>query len=280
LPKRPGVVNRFGNSNREFLKMNANFASIKIGAAFIILGITSLVFSIYSSSQILAFIGLGLTFWGALFLLTTPKSYIEESFLVSAAIPEYSNFDKIIKEFRCVKKGYYIPAYPKDAQVPEHLEGFKNSVVFVSASKDFIMPSLEDVSQGKFWESHKKGVLLTPPGLGLLNQIQKQLKNPITKTNINDLCEILPRIIVQNFAVVKDLTMKVENENIHVVIKGSIFKNLYSIENSNSILFLGCPIISAIACLLAQSTGKTITIKGTTLYQDGLTIETTYQYAG
>jgi hypothetical protein len=79
----------------------------------------------------------------------------------------------------------------------------------------------------------------------------------------------------------KDLTMKAETENIHLTIKDSIYKNLYDTENKpKSILFLGCPIISAIACLLAQGSGKTITIKETIVSQDGSTIETTYQFAG
>jgi hypothetical protein len=271
-----GEISLFRNPK----KIAPNNVSEKIAVAFISIGIISITFSVYSSSQTLAFISLGLTFWGGLFLLISPKKYVEESFLVSTAIPEYISIDKIIKEMKYVERGYYIPAYPKDALVPEHLSGLGESIVFVSASNAFAMPSLEDISQGKFWVAHKKGVLLTPPGLGLLNQILTQLKSPITKTDINQLFEILPRIIIQNFAIAKDLTMKAENENIYVVIKGSVFKNLYVVENSNSILFLGCPLISAIACLLAQSTGKTITIKETTLCQDGLTIETTYQYAG
>jgi hypothetical protein len=210
-----------------------------------------------------------------------PKSYVEESFLISTAIPEYSTIDKIITELKYTEKGYYIPPYPEEAQVPEHLRGLKDPVAFISASNVFTMPSLEDISQGKFWIADQKGILIPPPGLGLLNQIQKKLTIPITKTDINELCEIMPRIILENFAMAKDLTMKAETENIHLTIKDSIYKNLYDTENKpKSILFLGCPIISAIACLLAQGSGKTITIKETIVSQDGSTIETTYQFAG
>ena len=281
MPILHGIAYRFENRIRDFLKITATFLSGKIGTVFIVIGVISLVFSIYSSSQILAFIGLGLTFWGALFLLSTPKSYIEERFLISTALPEYSNIDKIIKELRYVKKSYYIPAYPENDQVPEHLSGLTESVVFISASNVFVMPSLEDISKGKFLAAHKKGILLTPPGMGLLTQIKKEIKFPITKTDIAELCETLPRVILQNFTIAQDLTMKTEKENIHLVIKGSIFKNLYSNENNlDSILFLGCPLTSAIASLLALFTGKTITIKQTNITQGGSTIETTFQFAG
>ena len=199
MPIASEVDYNFGNQIRDFLNTSANSISGRIGAVFIVAGIMSLVISIFSSSPVLAFIGLGLTFWGVLFLLTSPKSYIEEIFLVSTAMSEYSNIDKIVKELHYVEKAYYIPFYSQDIQVPEHLQGLREPIVFISANNVFAMPSLEDISQGKFWIERKKGVLLTPPGIGLLNQIQKQLKNQMTKTDANELCDTLPRVILHNF---------------------------------------------------------------------------------
>src|SRR3989304_6704819 len=107
--------------------------SSKIGVVFLISGISSLIFSIYSESQILALIGLGLTFWGVLFFLLTSVRYVEGSLLNSTAVASYSTIDRIIKDFKYTGKGYYIPPYPRDVYLPEHLKGLKDTVVFISA---------------------------------------------------------------------------------------------------------------------------------------------------
>jgi hypothetical protein len=259
----------------------ANNLFVKISIVFFVFGVLSIVSSVYSSSQILAFTGLGLTFWGVLFLLIQPKSYVEGNLLISTAYPEYSTIDRIINDLECEEKAYYIPSYPNDAAVPEHLKGLKDPVVFISTEKSFHMPSIEDISQGKFLLPQNKGTLITPPGISLLKQIEKKMNANLTGVGISDVCEVLPRVILENFAIAKDLTMNIEEERTHLTIKDSIYKNLYLSDNaSKSVHFLGCPIASAIACLLAQASGKIVTISETKLSLSGLTIETEYQIVG
>jgi len=262
--------------------------SVMIGAVFIIFGIVSIDFSIFYTSQILALIGLGLTFWGVIFFLIMPKSYFDALLLTSAlypeyltsiVYPEYSTFDRITNDLEC-KKGYYIPTLPSGAAVPRHLKGLKDPVVFVSADADFQMPSIEDISKGKFLLAKSKGALLTPPGLGLLKQIEKKMKTNLNGLSINRICEVLPAVILEDFALAKDITMSDEAEHIHLTVRNSIYKSLYNLEGgSRSARLLGCPIASAIACILAQASGKIVTIAETQASPDESTIETEYQLA-
>ena len=79
----PASVNSAKSSIAKFkLKLSIlshlhHHKSFIIGALFLAAGITALLLSIYTNSQIIALIGLGMTFWGALFILISPVRYVE-----------------------------------------------------------------------------------------------------------------------------------------------------------------------------------------------------------
>lgn len=261
-------------SKRSVLKV----ASGKIGVIFLVSGILSLIFSITAESQILAFLGLGLTFWGALFILITPKRYVEGSLLDSAAISSYLTIDRIIRDLNFKGKGYYTPPYPRDTYLPEHLKGLKDMVVFVSAKNEGGMPSILELAEGKFLLQNHKGVLVTPPGLGLLAQIEKKGNVDFTKISLEELCEVIPRFILENFGLAKEMEMAIGENQVNLNLSDSIYKSLYSGENSpKSIVMLGCPIVSAVACALAITSGKPVTIQEQNVTPDGSTIEILYR---
>ena len=245
---------------------------------FLLFGLFSLIFSIYSELQILALIGLGLTFWGALFFLTRPVKYVEGSLLESTVTSIYSTIDRMTKGSKSIGKGYYIPPLSEEAHLPEYLKGLKVPVVFVSVENDADMPSIEEIATGKFALKNQKGVLVTPPGWGLLNKIEKDLKMDFSETQLNELCKILPRFIMENFGLANDIEMELREDQITLKISDSLFKNLYLSENDlKSIFILGCPIVSAVACALAKASHKTIAIQRQNATLDGSTIQVWYQ---
>jgi hypothetical protein len=240
----------------------------------------SLIFSLYSESQILALIGLGLTFWGVLFLLVKPVKLVEGKLLYSATVSTYTTTDRIISDFRYKGRGYYIPPYPKDVYLPEYLKGLKDPVVFVSAANDSKMPPIEAIAKGKFTSKNPEGVLLVPPGSGILSQIEEKSNVDFTKMDLNELCTLMPRFILQDLNLAKEMEMEMEpNENqVYLRIFDSLYKNLYSVRNKlKSVNLLGCPIVSAVACALAKTSGKTITVQKQQVSPDVLTIEVWYR---
>lgn len=250
----------------------------KISVLFLISGILILVFSIYSASQILALIGLGLTFWGALFALLKPKKLVEGSLLYNTAISAYLMTDRIVDDFKYKGKGYYLPPYPKDVYLPEYLKGLKASVVFISAKNTGNMPSIEEIAKGKFISKSKEGVLVTPPGLGILTQIEEKLKVDFTKMNLNELCVVLPKFIMQDLNLAKQVEIKSNGDQVQLKMFNSLYKNLYSRQsNLKSVVFLGCPIASAVACALAKNSGRTVTIQKLQKMPDGSIIEVGYR---
>jgi len=249
---------------------------LKIGTAFMALGVLSLAFSVISNSQVLAFIGLGLTFWGALFFLVRPLTYVKGSLLDATAISSYATVDRIIRDLKYKGKGLYIPPYPKEVYLPEHLKGLKEMIVYIPAENSDTMPSIEEIAGSRFIIENPEGITIAPPGLGLLNQFEKESKMDPTKMDLESLCETLPLLILENFQLAKDIEMKVENEQVYLKVSDSIHKNLYREERLKSVYSLGCPLVSAIACAIAKTTGKIVAISSLKVSPETETIEVSY----
>ena len=144
--------------------------SARLRIIFLALGAVSLAASLFAESQVLALIGLGLIFWGALLMFLSPVRHVEASFLYIASIASYSTVDRIIADFQCKGKGYHIPSYPKDVYLPEHLKGLKDVLVFISAQDTTEMPPIEELAESKFLLKASKGVLIAPPGFRFIGR--------------------------------------------------------------------------------------------------------------
>jgi hypothetical protein len=88
-----------------------------IGYTILLFGALSLFFSIFYEHTVLAFIGLGLTFWGALLLYIRSENYVKAKLLNSTMIPTLANMDKILTELGYQGKAVYLP--PKYLKDPE-----------------------------------------------------------------------------------------------------------------------------------------------------------------
>ena len=124
--------------------------SFLIAISLLVSGIALSIFSFLLGSSIVSLIGLGLLFWGALFLLVTPLKYVESSLLISSTLPAYLNMDRLLKDFNPKNEAYNIPPLPRDVSLPEHLEGLKESVTFIPAENTTGMVEIEDIARGKF----------------------------------------------------------------------------------------------------------------------------------
>ena len=217
--------------------------SARLRIIFLALGAVSLVASLFAESQVLALIGLGLIFWGALLMFLSPVRHVEASLLYSASLSSYSTVDRIIADFEYKGKGYHIPSYPKDVYLPEHLKGLKD-------------------------------VLVSPPGLGLLEEMESKLNVDLTKTSLAELSEILPQFLLENFNIAKDITLSLKDNTVNLRLTDSVYRNLYgTAKHSKSVAMLGCPLASAVACALAKASGKPVVIQRYRVSLDGMTVE-------
>src|SRR5665647_826222 len=165
--------------------------SVRIALLFLISGITLFVLSVFFGSQIISIIGLGLVFWGALFLLITPLKYVESNFLITSTLPAYMTIDRMLKDLNPKNEAYNIPSCPRNVNLPEHLKGLRETVTFIPAKDSSEMPEITEIegvvedkslfenpkellmsiARDKFLIENPKGLLITSPGIGLLDKI-------------------------------------------------------------------------------------------------------------
>ena len=238
-----------------------NNASLNAAAVFLAVGALSLAYAFFSGLQIAAFIGLGLTFWGAIFAVARNGKYVESSLLDGTAKSAYSTIERMVNDLNYNGQGYYIPAYPQDVFLPEYLKNLKEPVVFISESFDG-KPSVDELAAGKFLSAKTPGVFITSPGAGVIAQIEKQLQIDFTKINLGELSEILPKCFTEVFGLAKHAEMILVPEGAVFKATGILYESLYSSDyRLKSVSLLGCPVVSAVACALAKASGKTVIIK-------------------
>ncbi|UCE96569.1 MAG: hypothetical protein JSV51_02940 [Candidatus Bathyarchaeota archaeon] len=243
------------------LRKSARVPSGRIGFLFLTIGTLALAGSIATTSTILAFIGLGLTFWGALFFFVRPIKFVRGTLLDSTAISTYVTIDRIIDDLGYKGKVVYIPPYPRDVYLPEYLKGLKEMVVLISADETIALPAIEEMAKKQFLLENPKGICITPPGLGVMSLLEKELKTDFTKIDLKSLPDILPKLIIRDLELAGGIETDDEGDLIHVKIDDSIYKDLYSPAHElKSIHLLGDPLASAIACILSKATAKPINI--------------------
>ncbi len=259
------------------LQESEKLPSNKIGITLLVAGALLLVASVVTSSTILAFMGLGLTFWGALFLFVRSTKFVRSALLYSTVISSYTTLDRIIDDLNCKGNSVYIPPYPKDTYLPEHLSGLKEMIVFISANDSTTMPTIEEIAKKQFLVKNPKGICVIPPGSGLVSLFEKELRTDFTKIDQESFYESLPTVIVNNLELASNFEIKAEKEAIYVKITDSIYNNLYSNQNLKIIHSIGCPLTSAVTCALAITTRKPVTITKSKFSPDLSTIEIWYR---
>jgi hypothetical protein len=242
-----------------------NNSSIKIAGVFLVAGVFSLGFSVLLNLQVVAFIGLGLTFWGAIFAVTRNGKYVESTILDSSAKSSYSTLDRMINDLKFSGQGFYIPAYPQDVVLPDYLKNLKDPVVFISENFDG-KTSVDELAAGKFLSSKTQGVFLVAPGSGIMAQMEKQLRMDLSKVNLQDLTELIPKCLTEMFNLTKTAEMTLLPDGAQFKATGNLYESFYRTDTPlKSVRLLGCPVVSAVASAFAKSSGKTVVIKEQTL---------------
>jgi hypothetical protein len=282
LTETPKSLHTSKHTSKEQLKHGAmkptKTPSNKIAISFLVVGVVLLIISYVFASVIVAFIGLSLTFWGALFLFVRSTKFVRSSILAATILPSYLTLDRILADLKYDGKALYIPPYPRDAYLPEHLRGMKEQIVFIAAKDSKTVPSIDEMAKKQFIVKNPKGIFIFPPGSGLLSVFEKELKIDLTKIDREAFYESLSVVILNNLELATAFEIKPEDELIHVAITNSVYNNLYSRENKlKSVQLVGCPLVSAVACALAITTGKPVTIAKSRVSLDLKTIETWYQ---
>jgi len=241
--------------------------------AYIVLlsGTVGLITSIVFSSSILALIGLGLTFWGALLLFIKPTKYVKASLLDSATLSLLKTIDQIIANLNNKGKAIYLP--------PKHLKALKGGTVFIPSEKDLIIPPAEEIAEEKVFLKNPQGIFITAPGLDLVNLFENELGKDFTKVDLNYLQNNLPKLFIEDLEIAENLEMSIKSDRMRVIIREPINKDFCKEARklSNICCSIGCPLCSSIAIAMSRTTGKPVIIEKEELSTDDKTIEIYYR---
>lgn len=238
-------------------------------STMIALGAVSLAFSAYSSSSVLAFIGLCLTFWGILLLYIAPKKHVPLEMFTIAASSTLRNVEKLLADMNPCEKGIYLP--------PKYMHDLESSIVFVSCNEQASLPKTRQADKEEMHIKNPRGMFLTPPGHELSRFFEKQLGTSFLALDLDFLQEKLPDLLVDNLEIAEGAEINVDDSIVKVQLKNHIFHTLCEETRKlpNTHKALGCLLSSAIACALAKATRKPVTIEEET--QDGETTRIQYR---
>lgn len=244
----------------------------RVGYLFIYVGVISLVSSILFNSSILAFIGLGLTLWGGLFLFAKPTKYVKLSVLESVTLSSLGTIDRVLRELNYKGQPVHLP--------PRHLEELHEGIVFVPTEQGIHLPISEAFVEGKLFLS-PEGICLTPPGQALMDLYEKRLGTDFSRTNLNYLKNKLPDLLVEDLEILDDLEINEVADGLVVAkMKGEVHMSLCNQNASHSQICsrLGCPLCSSLACALARATDKAVIIERNDVNAKEKTTETWYRF--
>jgi len=252
--------------------------SNRIGLVFLFSGALVLIASYLATSTVLAFIGLGLTFWGGLFLFARPVKFVKSIILDSTAISSYATIDRITEDLNYNGRPIYVPPYPKEAYLPDYLRGLKEMIVYIPSQDVVAIPAIEEMAKKQFLVKSPKGICIPAPGYGLVSLIEKELKHELAQVDTDQLFSSLPTIITRGLELAREFEISKENGLVHVKVLDSVYQGLYSAElGFKSVHSVGCPLTSAVACALAKTTTKLVTIVKDAVSPDLRSIEVWYK---
>jgi hypothetical protein len=272
--------------------MRAKFSLNPIGItilALLLLGAVSLTVSIGYDSSILAFIGLGLIFWGAVLLYIKPEQNVSKTLLEATLSPSLTTLDQMIQDLGYNGDATYLP--------PKYFANPDTTKIYISKYKHTSLPTPELIQpyENQTVTRTTQGLLTTPPGIQLAKLMEKSLGTTFIKTDLKDLEQKLPKIVIEDLEIAENIEIQEENNPtngkedpavsstqtknimINTKITKPIYKDVFKNDDSSQIAgTIGSPVCSAIAIALTRATGKPVRITNTKSSEDGNTIEATY----
>jgi len=250
--------------------MRTNSAKL-VYSTLITTGAAAIALSIIFTSSILAFIGLGLLFWGIIFTYIRTEEYTKKSLLDATLTSQITTCNQIAQELDYKGTPIYLP--------PKYFKDTKTLKAYITKQKETKLPTPEQIQaqEHQTFLKNPPALLLTPLGAELTKLFEKILDTDFTRTNINYLQQKMPKLFIQDLEIAQNFEIEPENDIIHVKIQNFQYitpsKEL-DLSPSNSFA-LDSPFTSAIASALAKTTGKPVVIEKQQASQDGkdLTID-------
>lgn len=244
----------------------------KIGYVLLVVGFWALFWSIISISYILAFVGVALSFWGALLLFIRPTKYIKAELLSPTALPSLIAVNRILENLNHKGKGIYLP--------PKLIDEYMEEKLFIPSKEDIAKPPARKLAKDEVFYENPQGMLLTPSGLSLADLFEDELGIYFTEVNLNYLQANLPRLFIEGLEMAEDFEMSKLGNKIRIKVRNSIYKDFCGkAQNGSKKLCktFACPFCSSIACALTRVARKPVILRESRVSSNGEEMEVLYE---
>jgi hypothetical protein len=237
----------------------------------LVAGIIGLAYSIDYNSQLLAFIGLGLVFWGATLVYVRGQGYSKTVLLEAMSTSPVMSLDQVLQNLEYNGHAIYLP--------PKYLKDPEANRICMFKQGSTVPPSREEIVHAQEnWSAEHSFMLLTPPGNDLVELFEKVLNIRFSRVDLKYVCQHMPELLIDKLEIAEEVNMEIDNDMTRVTIKSPTMVTLHEnwIQNSNIARSIGNPVSSALACMLAKASGKLIELNKTYTSQDGETVTMEY----
>src|SRR3972149_178150 len=189
-------------SARKTIEINtAKIAS----STLIATGAVALVISITYASSILAFIGLGLLFWGIIFTYIRTEEYVKKALLDATVSSQIATLNEIIQAMECEGTATYLP--------PKYFKNPEANKVYIPKPKGVTLPKPEQIQDQdpQFFIDlieNPPAVLLTPPGAELAKLFEKTLETNFTRVDLKYLQQNMRKLFVEELEIAQNIEME------------------------------------------------------------------------
>jgi hypothetical protein len=184
----------------------------------------------------------------------------------STALSSLKTIDRVITGLGYSEKGIYIAV-----SNPE------KAVVFVPSRPLKEIPKPEQIVKQTFVKD-PEGITIVPPGMALADLFERELGVKFTDWSLEKMIERLPKLFIEDLEMVQDCTIRAEGDRVSFRFVESVFSEFCGVLKGSTRVCssLGCPMCSAMACVLAQVTHRPVKFDEDKYTVDGTTVESSY----
>jgi hypothetical protein len=215
-----------------------------------------LVASIIYTSLISSVVGLGLVFWGVIFIYIRNEVYLRDILLDATVLPSLITIEQVLQELDWRGQGFHLP--------PKYIKNTENNRVYIAKTRNSDLPTAEYIreNENRLFINDLQGILLTSPGNDLVRIFEKTLGTSFIMVDLEYIKQNLPKLFIEDLDIARKIELTEKNSTISLHIVSSVYSRLNMETSKLPRVYetLGCPLVSAIASVIARATGKPVII--------------------
>lgn len=266
------------SKKREKPRKSGSHDNLKLASVWILfIGIVSIAIWYFTNdgsmmSMLLLLAAITTITLAVLIYYLSPSKLLRSEVCDAMAVSGTLEIRKLLSSLYIESKGMYVPAsiagstkvfIPTSGNIDKEMLQITN---FNSTDKVFFMP-----------EKGVKGILLSPPGYGIFQYAQRIGAHFATANVANEISDV----IENSLELSEKVSIKVDNDQVCVILKNLVNHQMCkSIRREDPAICFqtGCPICSAVGCMIVNGTGKIAYIEN--IQVDGKTVNLEFRLIG